>query len=53
MLAVTNIPLGYGDQDMTGMVISAHGLAVYGVTAAQQAIMAVCPYATNFEMESN
>ncbi|KIM91772.1 hypothetical protein PILCRDRAFT_83846 [Piloderma croceum F 1598] len=30
----------YGERDLTGMVISAHGLAVYGVTAAQQAVMA-------------
>ena len=51
--AVTNIPLGYGDRDMTGMVISAHGLAVYGVTAAQQAMMVVRPYATNIQMEYN
>ena len=53
VLAVTNIPSGYGDRDMTGMVISAHGLAVYGVTAAQQAIMMVRLPSTNIQMESN
>jgi hypothetical protein len=33
--------------------MSAHGLAVYGVTAAQQAVMAVRPCATDIQMESN